>query len=433
MNLHKMRYIVYKCNSSACASIANETSKCHWFLKVLTCQESNQSHIYQSKHHLSCVHSPKMDISLGMSRFIKDKAANGEMPARVMNDMVKTFKIQKADPKVLLPRVQVRVRNFRKNVLNDNDFVEDMEKLVQQNMYHPNLGDNVAFAFGYAVDGDGDPQLGKGTEENPLVVGFGTKTTIRRLQHAAYYMTHLDATFKLNTKGFPVIAIGISDMWRQFHLISMFNLEAAIQGTLNMYLLITGDVTFISYVMMDADSAQRNAFDSIALQYFTVDHAPKFMMCFFHVMKNVRKHTASLSKAKQQSVYRHVYSIHYARDSVEIQSRIQTAIREWKADSELDQFCGYFVKQWITSPYKHWQCAESPMGMAKTNNPIENFNGKFKQQHTQRRLLRLNSKNLQQIRILNPRHNRASDGLFIQIFNSAVAERGSNWALAYIL
>ncbi|OWZ17654.1 hypothetical protein PHMEG_0008372 [Phytophthora megakarya] len=58
VNLHKMRYFVHKCNSSTCASIANETSKCNWFRKVLTCQESNQSHIYQSKHHLSCVDSP---------------------------------------------------------------------------------------------------------------------------------------------------------------------------------------------------------------------------------------------------------------------------------------------------------------------------------------------------------------------------------------
>ncbi|OWZ06488.1 hypothetical protein PHMEG_00021249, partial [Phytophthora megakarya] len=100
VKFHKMGYFVYKCNSSACTSIANETNKCNWFLKVLTCQESKQSHIYQSKHHLSCVASPKMEIALGMNRFIKDKAANGEMPARVMNDMVKAFKIQKADPEI---------------------------------------------------------------------------------------------------------------------------------------------------------------------------------------------------------------------------------------------------------------------------------------------------------------------------------------------
>ncbi|OWZ05262.1 hypothetical protein PHMEG_00022679 [Phytophthora megakarya] len=116
-----------------------------------------------------------------MSRLIKDKAANGEMPARVKNDMINTFKIQNADPKVLLPRVQYRVRIFRNNVWNDNDFVEDMEKLVQQNMYHPNVGDNVAFAFGYDVNGDENPQLGKGLEENRLVVGFGTKITMRIL------------------------------------------------------------------------------------------------------------------------------------------------------------------------------------------------------------------------------------------------------------
>ncbi|POM77902.1 Hypothetical protein PHPALM_4644, partial [Phytophthora palmivora] len=329
---------------------------CKWFMKVLFCQESKRSDIFQSGYHLSKVSSPK------------------------------------------LSQVQTRVRNYRKNILHDNDFVDEMEKLILQHPYSTSIVNNEAFSFCYCVDMYGNPKLDKGPEDEPLVVGFATKSTIRRLKFAAQYMIHLDATFKLNSKGFPVIAIGVSDMWRQFHLVSMFLVsdtkqpqwEVAIQSTLDMYMRITGEITCISYVMTDANAAQRNAFDAVAFQYLNVEQGPKFITCFFHVMKNVKKHTSQLSQSKQQSVYRHVYSFHYARDHVEMKSRIQIAVKDWKGDPELHDFCSYFIQQWITSPYRHWQCIETPMGMAKTNNPIENFNRQFKQQQTQRRLLRLN-------------------------------------------
>ncbi|ETN00164.1 hypothetical protein F442_20722 [Phytophthora nicotianae P10297] len=205
-----------------------------------------------------------------------------------MNEMVLQFKLESADPKELLPRVQTRVRNHRKNVLNDNDFVDEMEALIQKNRYSSGLGDNVAFAFGYTVGSIGEPKLGKESDESPLVVGFETKTSIRRLQYANSYMTHLDATIKLNTSGFPVIAVGVSDLWRQFHLVCMFLVsdlkqpqwEHAIRSMLDMYVTVTGEQGHINYVTMDADAAQRSAFESIADQCLNVESQPTYMMCF---------------------------------------------------------------------------------------------------------------------------------------------------------
>ncbi|ETN20732.1 hypothetical protein PPTG_21359 [Phytophthora nicotianae INRA-310] len=86
-----------------------------------------------------------------------------------MNEMLLHFRLESADPKELLPRVQKRVRNHRKNILNDNDFVDEMEDLIQKNRYSSGLGDNVAFAFGYAVSSISEPKLGKGFDESPLV------------------------------------------------------------------------------------------------------------------------------------------------------------------------------------------------------------------------------------------------------------------------
>ncbi|ETI38837.1 hypothetical protein F443_15516 [Phytophthora nicotianae P1569] len=141
---------------------------------------------------------------------------------------------------------------------------------------------------------------------------------------------------------------------------------------------------------MDADAAQRSAIESIAVQCLDVESQPKYMMCFFHVMKNVKKRITYLSESKNRIVFRHIYRIHYAWDGVEKKQCIKEAIADWNKDRDLKEF-GYFLKQWLTGRFNLWQCVESPMGMAKTNNPIENFNGQFKQQHTQRRLLRLNT------------------------------------------
>ncbi|ETO67584.1 hypothetical protein F444_15519, partial [Phytophthora nicotianae P1976] len=282
-NQHQMRYIIYKCNSTSCSESASSLQSCNWFVKVLFCQETLKSNIFQSGVHLSTISSPKTSgISLGTQRFIRERDSAGEKPSRVMNEMVLHFKLESADPRELLPRVQTRVWNHRKNILNGNDYVDEMEALIQKNRYSSGLGDNVAFAFGYAVGYIGEPKLGEGSDEIPLVVGFATKTSIRRLQYANSYMTHLDATFKLNTRGFPVIAVGVSELWRQFHLVCMFLVsdlkqpqwEHAICSMLNMYVTVTSEQVHISYVMMDADAAQRSAFESIAAQCLDVESQP---------------------------------------------------------------------------------------------------------------------------------------------------------------
>ncbi|ETN03350.1 hypothetical protein PPTG_16373 [Phytophthora nicotianae INRA-310] len=198
-------------------------------------------------------------------------------------------------------------------------------------------------------------------------------------------MTDLDATFKLNTRGFPVIAVGVSNLWRQFHLVCILLVsdlkqtqwEHAIRSMLDMYVTVTDEQVHISYVMMDADTAQRSDFESITVQCLDVESQPKYMMCFFHVMKNVKKRITYLSESKKRIGFRHIYRIHYARDGVEKKQCTKEAIADWNKDCDLKEFGSYFLEQWLTGRF--WQRVETPMGMAKTNSPVENFNGQFKQ------------------------------------------------------
>ncbi|ETK79163.1 hypothetical protein L915_14955 [Phytophthora nicotianae] len=61
---------------------------------------------------------------------------------------------------------------------------------------------------------------------------------------------------------------------------------------------------------MDADSAQRSAFEVVALQMLRMDQQPTYIMCFFHVMTNVRKRVIKFTEQDKSIVYRYIYRIH---------------------------------------------------------------------------------------------------------------------------
>jgi hypothetical protein len=396
---HEMRYIIYRCNSSCCKEVAMD-QVCAWYMKTLTCQVNSTSTVYEHGTHASIVASPKAGkINLAMERFVKEKTDAGEKPRRILNLMVLHFNMPQIDPRDLLPRVQYIARQHRTTSLTDNDYIDDMTRLAAQHRYRPEMDESTAFTFGFRTGDNGEPKLGDGSDDNPLALGIATKTMIRRLDHASTHMLHLDATYKLTIKGYPLIVVGVSDMWRQFHPVSYFIVsdvkqtqsQRAIEETLCLYEQLIGSPATLRFVMMDADDAQRNAFETVVMQRLDPTKQPVFLMCFFHVMQNVRKHTANMPHPIKMLIYRHVYNIHYARDPTEKQQRVNAAIAAWEDEICCRSFSKYFTVQWLTGRYTRWSCFDSPRGMAKTNNPAETYNRAFKQTVTKKERLRLNT------------------------------------------
>ncbi|ETM38996.1 hypothetical protein L914_14806 [Phytophthora nicotianae] len=222
------------------------------------------------------------------------------------------------DQDKLLRTVRNAVRNYRRSVLHDNDFIDEMAAFASKNRFRDAMDDTTAFAFGFDLDHKNEPILGRVEGDDPLIVGFATKSIIRRLDSSANFMLHLDATFKLNSKGYPVIVMGLSDMWRQFHHICLFlasdlkqpQWESVLRAAITIYQRISGHPPYISFVMMDADSAQRSAFKVVALQMLRMDQQPTYIMCFFHVMINLRKRVIKFTEQDKSIVYRYIYRIH---------------------------------------------------------------------------------------------------------------------------
>ncbi|KAG2931778.1 hypothetical protein PC114_g2060 [Phytophthora cactorum] len=80
------------------------------------------------------------------------------------------------------------------------------------------------------------------------------------------FILHVDATYKLNQRGYPVVVIGISDRARVFHLVALFIVsletqpvfEAVFMSLRRLFYYITNQDLVIRNAMGDADQAHYN-------------------------------------------------------------------------------------------------------------------------------------------------------------------------------
>ena len=67
--------------------------------------------------------------------------------------------------------------------------------------------------------------VGDGSDDFPFVISFSSKALLSVLLRANESLTpvvfHMDSTFKCNENEFPVTLFGVSDVNRQFHLLSI--------------------------------------------------------------------------------------------------------------------------------------------------------------------------------------------------------------------
>ncbi|ETO99574.1 hypothetical protein F441_23006 [Phytophthora nicotianae CJ01A1] len=137
---------------------------------------------------------------------------------------------------------------------------------------------------------------------------------LRLMRPPASLILHVDATYKLNDRGYPAIVVGISDCSRGFHLVSILivsgETQDIVQPTLmalrRLYSVLTGHDRVVQYAMADAAQAQYNVTNAV------FGNNPHFtsLMCFFYVMKRVYRAFPSDTKA---IIVRDLYDMHFAR------------------------------------------------------------------------------------------------------------------------
>ena len=127
----------------------------------------------------------------------------------------------------------------------------------------------------------------------------------------------------------------------------------------------------VEYLMQDADRACLNS----AKKNFPL---AKNLMCFFHVMYNVRKHKHLINDSdKYNDVKNDIRELHTTLSKIKF-SRLKSKILNKWSSLGLVEFSNYFKKQWLDGEFSNWSIYHTPAGFASTNNPVESFNNIIK-------------------------------------------------------
>jgi hypothetical protein len=247
------------------------------------------------------------------------------------------------------------------------------------------------FVIGVDFEG-GEPVIGNGSDMDPFVVGIssvGLLAKMRRFQITNQSaMFHIDATYKITKESYPLLVLGITDIARKFHLLGLFITSQTTEIIVKhcvLSLLKTAQSFFPemndwkpTYTMSDADPALHNALRSC------FGNSTRYLNCYFHVRKNLRDMERSFSGSDYTMIMNDINSLHYSRTEADFNILKSDLDRKWRGQN-LGGFADYVQSNLLREPFDKWQCYHSPSGYAKTNNPIENFNGDFKRTYTQRK------------------------------------------------
>ncbi|ETM35548.1 hypothetical protein L914_17574 [Phytophthora nicotianae] len=106
-----------------------------------------------------------------------------------------------------LRRVQWFVSSYSKNHQHRNDDYDKILGQIDQLAYGPIVSVMTPFLFGWKREARGKSDVGNGSDVNPFLVGLPTKWLLpNSTRDPESFVFHMDATFKLNQVGYPVIA-----------------------------------------------------------------------------------------------------------------------------------------------------------------------------------------------------------------------------------
>jgi hypothetical protein len=377
---HKMRYRLLNCASEACAtSISSHGQKCPWRGKTLSCMKNDVVSIFQAGEHVTAASSPKRKrLTPSQKTYVQDLTLHHLRPMRIRHALSRKFEMVLEDLPSL-STVQNVVQHYPRTHLKHNDRVDDLRKWIHERAFTGREDLAQTFTYAWDLDADGKPVVGNGSEERPFVVGLTTKTLMLRLMRPPEsFVLHVDATYKLNYRGYPVIVIGISDSSAGFHLVSMFivsgETQDIVQPTLmalrRLYCALSGHELVVQYAMADVDQAQYNAVNAV------FGNNPRFtsLMCFFHVMQKVYTAIKAFPSDTKAIIVRDLHDMHFVRSHMEFVRMRNDFLRRVRDVPELIGFAQYMNGQWLTGRYSTWQLYWTPTGFAFTNNPVETFN-----------------------------------------------------------
>lgn len=198
----------------------------------------------------------------------------------------------------------------------------------------------------------------------------------------------IDATYKLNWMGFPLIILGTVDRQKRFHpMIYACSSHEATEDYEFVFSSVKNGVA--SYYPKDlwapkkliADGADqiRNAFYNVFGNDANID-----IMCFAHVIRNIRKRPFS-SKSSKALIIDDIRKMQLAPNRNIFDMMANLFIDKWTSTEP--NFASYFKKEWL-GVHSNWFEGASEY-TPSTNNALESHNATIKRRVTFRRRLPL--------------------------------------------
>lgn len=253
-------------------------------------------------------------------------------------------------------------------------------------------------------------------------------TTKRLLKHAVGVQNiHADSTYKLNWMGYPVHIFGTSDLDKKFHLIAIafstrenkeqfeYCFEAIRAGVVEVF----GQEPEFMALMSDGAAAIKAAFE--AVYPFAVK-----LTCWFHVEESLRKRKFQLARNKEP-LLKDIRKLALCPNIKIFDIASELLITKWIKNGETE-FTTYLKGQWLTPANKYW-FAGAKNFTPSTNNCLESFNGKIKNNFNFRERSKMNVfkvKILQLARVISAEYR---DG--IKTISGEVTIKKKLWQTAY--
>lgn len=273
-------------------------------------------------------------------------------------------------------QIEYLLRKFRNAEVPPMVKLGDLNEWCEQNSTPP-LDVNQAFVI--------DSKFS--SHEEDLSFGF-TISTLALLKKLSDQETIcVDATYKLNWHGFPLVVVGTVDRAKRFHPVLYaccshersqdykFVFESA-KKAIKQHL----NKDFKPKVLIaDGADAIRNAF------YESFESAELDIMCFAHVIRNCRKRPF-VSKNNKQLILDDIRKTQHASNRTIFNMMTTLFCDKWR-EIETD-FVTYFEKEWLGVHCNWFEGAAQYT--PSTNNGLESHNAVIKKKITLRRRLPMN-------------------------------------------
>lgn len=198
-------------------------------------------------------------------------------------------------------------------------------------------------------------------------------------------MVQIDATYKLNWQGYLVMVIGTSDRNNVFY---KFGIAVCKGETAN-------DFAFIFQALHNYNLEWQPSIlladcnETITTGFMQVFGEPRVrIMCFFHVLKNIKKYLKVITKGKKFNQLKDdIQSWQCCKDEQTFQKAAELFLVKWATtnDRHVKDFVNYFIELWLSQNLKQFEGAA--VGYPSTNNKLESTNAVIKREHTLRERL----------------------------------------------